>query len=439
MIETPEHEPLPPPGPAEPIELGGVPESLDRMMEFFREYGDTYRVTLPSRKTPAVVVHHPEDVKRVLITNSVNYTKGIGLDRVKILLGNGIMVSEGDHWKRQRRMLQPAFHRRALQHFEELIRGYNGRHLETWSEAAAKGEAIDVAEEMSRLALEIILRAIFSQDLDYLTRTMGVNPFSLVSEDSARNLEFAMKFRSLRKLVREIVENRRREGREPHDFLSMVVGAEDEATGERMSEREWLDETMTLIVAGHETTASSLTWAWYLLALNPDVEARLHEEVDSVLEPGEVPPFDRLKDLPYTDLVLKEALRMYPPGWLLTRRAVAEDHLGGFRIAPGTDVLVSPYVVHRHPSFWSDPEAFRPERFTGEEERARNRFIYFPFGLGPRRCIGEPMANFEMQVHLAATARRFRLVRDDDRPVEMEAAINLRPKGELRMRVENRG
>jgi len=196
---------------------------------------------------------------------------------------------------------------------------------------------------------------------------------------------------------------------------------------------------MTLIVAGHETTASSLTWAWYLLALNPDVEARLHEEVDSVLEPGEVPPFDRLKDLPYTDLVLKEALRMYPPGWLLTRRAVAEDHLGGFRIAPGTDVLVSPYVVHRHPSFWSDPEAFRPERFTGEEERARNRFIYFPFGLGPRRCIGEPMANFEMQVHLAATARRFRLVRDDDRPVEMEAAINLRPKGELRMRVENRG
>jgi len=204
-----------------------------------------------------------------------------------------------------------------------------------------------------------------------------------------------------------------------------------------MTDRELLDETMTLIVAGHETTASSLSWAWYLIGHNPEAEAALHAEVDEAIGDA-VPSIADLGRLPYTEKVIREALRLYPPGWLLTRRAIGEDRLGGYAIEPGTDVLISPYVIHRHPEYWADPEKFLPERFDGESSRDRNRFVYLPFGLGPRRCVGELLALFEMHIHLAVVARRFRLRRASDEPIEMEPQVNLRMKTNLLMNLERR-
>lgn len=411
-------------------------ESLDRMMEFFREYGDTYRVALPSRKRDAIVIHHPEDVKHVFITNHGNYVKGVGLDRVKILLGNGIMVSEGEFWRRQRRMIQPAFHRRTLERFSELIESHNRELLDRWDGLAGAGP-IDVTDEMSELALGIILRAIFSEDLEFLVDRAGGNPFAVVSEESNRDLKFAMKFRALGKLVREVVERRRAEKRLPMDFLSMMMEARDEVDGSPMTEKELLDETMTLIVAGHETTASSLNWTWLLLAENPEAEAKLHHEVDEAIG-DRIPSVPELGSLPWTEMVIREALRLYPPGWLLTRRTIGADTLGGYSVAPDTDVLVSPYVIHRHPEYWPDPEKFQPERFGVDESRERNRFVYFPFGLGARRCVGELLAIFEMHIHIAVVARRFRLRRASSEPIEMEPQVNLRTRRNLLMTLERR-
>jgi cytochrome P450 len=204
-----------------------------------------------------------------------------------------------------------------------------------------------------------------------------------------------------------------------------------------MSERELIDEVMTLVVAGHETTASALNWTWYLLALHPQVEARLHAEIDAA--PSESSPsLAQMEALPYAQQVVNEALRLYPPGWLLSRRAIGADVLAGFAIPAGADVLLSPYLLHRHPRFWSDPDAFKPERFAPENEAQRPRFAYMPFAAGPRHCIGETFALYEMLMHLYKVARRYRLTYLPTEPVELEAQINLRTKNPLYMRLERR-
>ena len=248
------------------------------MREYFARYGDTYRVFAPARGVFNYVIHHPDDVKRVLLSNHRNYTKGEGMDRVKILLGNGIMTSEGDFWRRQRRMMQPAFHRRIIDRFSALVGEVNGRYAERWAAHAARGEPVDVGEETSELTLEIVLRSIFGTDLVRLERKLGANPFEVVAKESNRDLKFAFRFRSLGKLVAELVEQRRREGVEHFDFLQMLMAARDRETDAAMSDRELVDEVLTLIVAGHETTASSLAWTWLLVARDPLVAERLHAE-----------------------------------------------------------------------------------------------------------------------------------------------------------------
>jgi enediyne biosynthesis protein E7 len=426
-----------PPGPSEGFDLGGSEESLDRLRDYFARFGDVYRVFAPARGVYNYVINHPDDVKRVMLTNHRNYTKGEGIDRVKILLGNGIMTSEGGFWRRQRRMMQPSFHRRVIDQFGKLIHEVNQKYEARWTAAAASGEPVNVSEDTSELTLEIVLRSIFGTDLDKLERQMGQNPFEVVAKQSNRDLKFAFQFRSLAKLVLELIKTRHESDEEHFDFLSMLMLTTDRETGQPMGDRELIDEVLTLIVAGHETTAAALTWTWYLVTQHPEVAGALEAESDKHAADG-VLSLDAAESLSYTHQVLQESLRMYPPGWLLTRRSVEADELGGYAIAPRTDVFLSPYLLHRHPEFWSDPEKFQPERFAGADAAERHKFAYIPFAVGPRHCIGENIAMFEMLVHMHAMTRRFRLKRATDEPIVFEAQINLRPRSNLMMTVENR-
>jgi enediyne biosynthesis protein E7 len=425
-----------PPGPSAGFDLGGSEESLALMRDCFTRYGDTYRVFAPGRGVYNYVIHHPDDIKRVLLSNHRNYTKGEGMDRVKILLGNGIMTSEGDFWRRQRRMMQPSFHRRVIDQFGTLIHEVNDRFAERWAAHAAAGTPVNLTDDVSELILEIVLRSIFGTDLQRLERQLGANPFEVVAKESNRDLKFAFRFRSLAKLVAELIDRRHREPEEHFDFLEMLLASRDRGTGEPMSNKELIDEVLTLIVAGHETTASALTWAWLLISQHPDTAAQLEAEADR--QGAARPGLDAAESLMFTHQVLREALRLYPPGWLFTRRTIEADELGGYPVGPRTDVFICPYLLHRHPGYWSDPEAFKPERFAGPDEDDRHKFSYIPFSVGPRHCIGENLAMVEMLVHLNTMTRRFRLTRATQEPIELEAQINLRPRSNLLMTVTQR-
>jgi cytochrome P450 len=426
-----------PPGPAEGFDLGGSEESLALMRRCFAQYGDVYRIFAPSRGVYNYVINHPRDIKRVLLSNHRNYTKGEGMDRVKILLGNGIMTSEGDFWRRQRRMMQPSFHRRVLDRFGGLIHDVNEKYAARWAAKAAAGEPINLTEDLSELTLEIVLHSIFGTDLSRLERQLGANPFEVVAKEQNRDLKFAFRFRSLTKLVGDLIERRRREPEERFDFLEMLMAARDRENDAPMSNKEMIDEVMTLIVAGHETTAAALAWTWHLISQHRDTAAQLEAEADAVTV--ETPlGLDAAESLAFTHQVIQEALRLYPPGWLFTRRTLEADELGGFAIGPRTDVFISPYLLHRHPEFWSAPEEFRPERFAGADAEERHKFAYIPFSVGPRHCIGENLALFEMLGHVSMMSRRFRMTRVGNDPIELEAQINLRPRSNLIMNLEER-
>src|SRR5579863_875752 len=428
------------------FDVGSTDDSLEHMIALFARHGDTYRVFVPARRSYTYVIHHPDDVKRVLVSNHRNYTKGVGLDRVKILLGKGIMTSEGDLWRRQRYMMQPFFHRRVVTQFAQTLATANDRLIERWEGPAARGEPVNLTDEMSELTLGIVLSTIFGTDLPGLAAD-----FELVTREPARNLQFAYKFRGLTRLVQQVIERRRAQEEVHADYVGMLMSARDKETSKPMSDRELIDEIMTLVVAGHETTASGLNWTWYLLSQHPDVERRLHAEVDAArLEPasgpaatraahhGFAPGLDEVESLHYTQQIINEALRLYPPGWLLSRRTIEPDVLGGFEIPAASNVLLPLYLLHRHPRFWKNPDAFWPERFAPEHEAERPRFAYMPFAAGPRHCIGETLALYEMLMTLYKLARRYRLVHVPDRPLELEAQINLRTRHPLYMRLERR-
>jgi enediyne biosynthesis protein E7 len=434
---------IPAPMPVAPTEVVGrfdiddTDDMSDRMMELFARHGDTYRVIAPSRSAPMLMIHAAEDVRRVLATNRGNYVKGVGFDRVRILLGDGLITSDGELWARQRAMMQPMFHRRIMANFASSIAASNDALLARWEASADQGRPVNVTEGMSTMTLDIVLRSIFGRDLDRLVAETGSNPFDLVAQDSARDLRFAYRFRSLNRLVAGLIERRRHEAEEHHDFVAMLMAARDGGTGAPMSERELINEIMTLIVAGHETTATGLTWTWYLLSQHPDAEARLHAELDALPErhPLELAASG---ELPVARAVVDEALRLYPPVWVFTRRALEADTLGGFAVPAGTDVILPTYVIHRHPRYWHEPDAFRPERFAPGGEGQGASFAYIPFGAGPRRCLGDGFAIYEMLANLSRFGRRFRLRMVRDQPVTLEARVNLRPAQPMFMTLERR-
>ena len=417
--------------------MGSTPDSLERLVAAAARGGDVFRIHAPGRGSDTWIVNNPADIKRVLVTNHRNYTKGIGLDRVKILLGNGIMTSEGELWRRQRRMIQPMFHRRVTEGFGAVIERCVDERIERWRGLAARSEPVNITEEMSALTLDIILRAIFGDDLEWLTARTGSNPFAILTEHAARDLQFAYQFRSLARLVGELAERRRSAGEARADFLGMLMAARDKEHGAPMAERELVDEVMTLVVAGHETSAAALNWTWYLLATHPAAQSRLWAELDATPPTGGM-SFTESEGLRYTQAAIKEAMRLYPPGWLLTRRTIGPDRFSGYAAPAGTDVMLSPYLIQRHPRYWDRPDEFRPERFLEAGVDPREQWIYVPFAAGPRHCVGENFAMYEMTLHVSKVARRWRVEYIDDGPITVEAAINLRTSRGLRMRLTPR-
>jgi enediyne biosynthesis protein E7 len=426
-----------PPEPEFSFNVGEAADSLERMCELYARFGDIYRVHSPARRGYVYVINHPDDVKRVLVSNHANYRKGFGLDRVRMLLGNGIVTSDGELWRTQRYMMQPMFHRRVVTQFAAVIDVANDRLLERWERHAAQDQPVNVTDEMSEVTLDFILRAIFGADLDRLAQQMGQNPFDIITEDSVRDLAFASRFYRLRKLVVDIVSRRRAQAGESLDFIGMLVAARDKASGAPMGERELVDEVMTLIIAGHETAASGLNSVWYLLSQHPEVEAKLHREIDALAE-QKAPSLQVSESLVYTRRIINEALRLYPPVWVISRQSIGPDRLAGYDIPAGVELLLSPYLVHRHPKFWSEPELFRPERPEPESEVKGPLFARIPFGAGARHCIGESLALFEMSMHVYRVARRFRLTHAPAPPMELEALINLRTRHPISMNLQRR-
>ncbi|MBK7902094.1 MAG: cytochrome P450 [Proteobacteria bacterium] len=418
-------------------ELGSTDETIVVLRRAFDELGDLFRIHVPSRGGSTWVASHPDDVKRVLVTNHRNYTKGVGIDRVRLLLGNGIMTSEGEFWRRQRRMMQSAFHRRVVERYASIVREENEALGAEWSAAARSTGGVNVTYSASRLALRVILRALFDDDLRQLVPDLDNNPFAAILQDARRDTRFAYEFRQLARDVKALVEVRRARRQERFDLLQLLLDARDADTGEAMSDAEIVDEVMTLVVAGHETTASTLNWTWWLLATHPAVARRVAEEQRDVGDLGHASYADLIR-LPYMRQVVDESMRLYPPGWLLTRRSIGPDTLGGHAVPAGTDVFISPYLVHRHPQHWRLPETFDPRHFDPPQVEARHAFAYIPFAAGPRHCIGQNFSLYEILLHFNYAARRFRLT--DPQPVQpfLEARINLRTASDVHMRIQQR-
>jgi cytochrome P450 len=420
-----------PPGPAGPVHLGIDPETLDTLVQVRDEYGDIASMTRRNGRR-AYFINDPAEVRRILVRRHGRYVKGPGFERVKMLLGNGLIVSDGDIWRRSRTMIQPAFSRQNVHRLLKVMVQCCDNRAVRWAAAAEQGEPVNITAETSDFALELILVSIFGDDYESMLLSQGENPFAFLASDSTRDLSVVMKARNLRRLLLEIIESRRSSGKaDTYDFLSMYMGATDKQ-GMGYTDDELLDELITLIVAGFETSANTLNWVWYLLAGHPDVEQKVIAESRSLIPTVSAVSAESLADMKYTQQVLEETLRLYPPVWLFTRRSREDDVLDDFDVPDGTDIYLSPFILHRTAKYWPDPDRFDPARFT-EGSFAKNERPYFPFSLGPRRCLGEYFSFLEMKVHLGLLLPRFRMMRLDDEDPGLELAVNLRSASDIRL------
>jgi cytochrome P450 len=422
-------------------------DPLGFMTRLAARYGDVARVSLGGE--PLYLVSDPELIRDILVTKNRSFVKGRALERSKILLGESLLTSNGDYHLRQRRLAQPAFHRARIAEYGATMVEYAERAQREWRE----GERRDIAQAMTHLTLAIAGRALFDAEVTGEAREIGeamtvaIELFDLVTVPFAElfmklPLPRARRFRQAKALldatIYRIIAERRRAGEDRGDLLSMLMLARDEdGDGGAMTDEQLRDEALTLFLAGHETTANALAWTWYLLSRNPAAEALLHAELDTVLG-DQLPTMEDLPRLAYTRMVLAEAMRLYPPAWIIGRRTVAEVEVGDYRIPAGSLVAMSQWVVHRDARWWPEPERFDPARWTPGAESSRPKFSYFPFGGGPRLCIGEQFAWAEGILLIASIARRWRLRRSAGVVVEPLPLITLRPKGGVTVELKRR-
>jgi cytochrome P450 len=442
---------LRPPGPHPRFPVISFFAYRRNMIEFLeraaREHGDIVYFKMGPQE--AYFLNHPDYIKDVLVTRQQNFIKGRALQRSKRLLGEGLLTSEGGFHTRQRRLAQPAFHRGRVASYADVMAEYAARTASGWRD----GEQLDISQEMMRLTLAIVAKTLFDADVEEEAQEIGealstifglfnamLFPFSELLEKLPlpQNKRFQKAKRRLDETIYRIIDERRRTGSDHGDLLSMLLLSQDEEGTGGMTDEQVRDEVLTLFLAGHETTANALTWTWYLLSQHEDVEARLHAEIDGVLDGRERPTFDDVERLSYTEMVLAESMRLYPPAWALGRLATKETEIGGYKIAPGALVLMSQYVMHRDARFYSAPERFDPERWTAQARESRPQFAYFPFGAGARRCIGESFAWMEGALLIATLARRWRMRHVPQHPVELQPLITLRPKHGMLMTVHKR-
>ena len=436
--------------PAEGLPILGVSwamrqRPLPTMLQLLHRHGDAVYMKLgPYRAT---LLRNPEHLKRVFVDNADNYTKQTrGYAKARIVLGDGLVTSEGELWQRQRRIATPAFHRQRVASFGPVFTGATEQMLAQWR-ALPAGETIDVFREMMRLTLRIALQTLLGvsadREVDALspavsevlerTNDLITNPFSLPpSLPTPKNFRLKRAMGVIDRFVNGTIRRRHEQHADrpetaAADLLGMLMSARDEQTGEGMSDRLLRDEAVTILIAGHETTANALTWAFYLLSKYPAALATLREELANVLG-GRAPTVDDLPKLRYARAVLEETMRLFPPAWMIGRAAREADAIGPYHIPAKSFVLVSPYVTHRHPRLWDNPEGFDPTRFLDGRFESLPKFSYLPFGGGTRFCIGATFAMMEATMVLATVAQACRLHLVPGFPVEPYAMITLRPK-----------
>jgi len=440
-----------PPGPRRIIPLSGLFAYRRGPLPFFQnlaaQYGDISYFKLGPQE--AFFLNHPDYIKDVLVTNNHNFIKGLALQRAKRLLGEGLLTSEGEFHRRQRRLAQPAFHRARIASYASVMTDYATQTRARWRD----GETLDMSEEMMRLTLGIVGKTLFDADVVSdaqevgeamtvvmdLFNTITIPFFELLQKLPLPQLRrFDNAKAKLDAIIYRLIEERRRSGEDRGDLLSMLLLAQDtEGDGGRMTDAQLRDEVMTIFLAGHETTANAMTWTWYVLSQNPHAEAELHEELDRVLA-GRLPTFADVAQLKYTEMVVAESMRLYPPAWAIGRLALKECKIAGYVVPARSLVLMSQYVMHRDPRYFPDPLRFDPQRWTAEARESRPQFCYFPFGGGPRRCIGEGFAWMEGILLLATLAQQWQLRLVENHPVALKPVITLRPKHGMRMTVVRR-
>jgi cytochrome P450 len=442
------------PGPSGVPVFGSLLDAWKNPLELFsrgiREHGDVVRFKLGPLRY--MLLNDVDAVKHVLVDNAKNYTKSRNYKGLKLVLGEGLLTSEGDFWKRQRRLAQPAFHRDRLAGFVDTMGTATNSALERWEPKV--GTTFDVHAEMMRLTFHIVgltlLGANLVDDADAIGKALTTalefaNDYAEAAlplptwVPTPRNLEFRRALKTLDDLVLRVIEERRRSNREEKDLLGMLMAVKDEEAAEGasnagMTDRQLRDEIMTLVLAGHETTANALTFTWYLLSKHPDVARRVKREVDLVLG-GRTPTLADLSKLVYTRQVIDESMRLYPPAWAFERQAIADDEVNGYAVPKGTLIGMCMFTLHRNPKYWANPEGFDPDRFAPDaaEKNERPRWAYLPFGGGPRMCIGSAFATMEAVLVLAMFAGRYRLDLPAGTNIDLVPAVTLRPRGGLPM------
>jgi cytochrome P450 len=367
---------------------------------------------------------HPDQIKHVLQDNSRNYNKDtLNWKNIRAFFGNSSLTADGEPWVRRRRLVQPSFHNDRLVAVAQIVTEATDEMLVQWDKLAQRGQPVDVAAEMMSLTLKVVGSALFSSDLldeaevidqatagilEYFERQVTTALPMPLNVPTKHNRKFKANMKNFHRAVLRITNARRARDVWPDDLLTMLLTAREDETGNGMSATELLDEVVTMIFAGYETTATALAWTWFLLSKYPEVTKRLELELEQVLH-GDAPTFADLPELRYAQMVFQESMRLYPPVWILTRKAISDDVVGGYDVASGTVVALSPYVTHRHSAFWENPEAFVPERFAPELMQRRPRYSFFPFGGGPRQCVGHAFAQMEAALIIAMVAQRYRL------------------------------
>jgi cytochrome P450 len=437
-----------PPGPKGQFLVGTGAEFARDPLAFLarcRGYGDLVRVRF--LHIPVFMIHKPALIETVLVTDSSKYVKSMDLRESRNVLGNGLLTSEGEFWRRQRGLAQPAFHRERIAAYARVITDFAEQMLSGWKD----GEARDIHRDMMRLALEIAAKTLFGADIADEAREIGSALHVVLKQFQARshtaflippylptplNLRARKAVRSLDEIVYGIIRKRRANSSSNGDLLSMLLKAQDE-DGNRMTDQQLRDESITLLLAGHETTAIALSWTWYLLAQNPNVEAKLLTELRATLG-GRPPAFEDLPRLQCTDKVVRESMRLYPPAWVIGREAATDCEIAGYLVPAGAQMYMSQWVMHRDPRYFDEPERFHPDRWTPEFSKRLPKFAYFPFGGGPRVCIGAAFAMMEATLLLATIAQRFRVSLLSAERVEPWPSVTLRPRNGVHVVVTRR-
>jgi cytochrome P450 len=438
------------PGPKGHWLAGNLPDFRDDRLGYLahlaQTYGDCVSIRLGPRRL--MVVNHPDLVEDVLVTKNRIFKKHFALRQTRDTLGNGILTSEGEFWRKQRRLIQPAFHRERIAAHAAMMVEFTERMLHDWD----AGQRRDVQEDMMQLTLQIVAKALFDADVSGDAADASAAMDTTLKAFTARvnrvlkfprwaptplNVRTRRAVARLDAIIFRIISARRASGEDRGDLLSMLLKARDEDDSTRMTDRQLRDEAMTLFMAGHETTANTLAWVWYLLATHPEVETKLHAELDAAL-PDRPPTFDDLPRLPYAEHVVTEALRLYPTVWLLGREALEPCEVGGYHVPVGRTVFMSQWVIHRDPRFFDDPLTYRPERWADGLAKRIHRYAYFPFGGGPRICIGNGFAMMEAVLLLATVARRYRLALAPDAVIKPLPTMTLRPEHGVRVILERR-